>query len=44
MDMGSLEAVMAMEDRQQTLCSQSEDFSEGMQAFLEKREPHYTGR
>ena len=44
LDMGSLEAVMAMEDRQQILCTQSEDFSEGMQAFLEKREPHYTGR
>jgi enoyl-CoA hydratase/carnithine racemase len=43
-DMGSLEAVMAMEDRQQILCTQTEDFSEGMQAFLEKREPRYTGR
>jgi enoyl-CoA hydratase/carnithine racemase len=42
--MGSLEAVMAMEDRQQILCTQGEDFTEGMQAFLEKREPNYTGR
>ena len=44
MDMGSLEAVMAMEDRQQILCTQGEDFVEGMRAFLEKRPPHYTGR
>ena len=44
MDMGSLEAVMAMEDRQQILCTQGEDFAEGMRAFLEKRPPHYTGR
>jgi enoyl-CoA hydratase/carnithine racemase len=44
MDMGSLEAVMAMEDRQQILCTQGEDFAEGMRAFLEKRPPNYTGR
>lgn len=43
LDMGSLEAVIAMEDRQQVLCTQSDDFREGMQAFLEKREPKYTG-
>ena len=44
MDMGSLEAVMAMEDRQQVLCTQTEDFQEGMQAFLQKRPPQYTGQ
>ncbi len=43
LDMGSLEAVMAMEDRQQVLCTQTEDFQEGMQAFLQKRPPQYTG-
>jgi enoyl-CoA hydratase/carnithine racemase len=40
-DAGSLEAVIAMEDRQQVLCSQSGDFREGMAAFLEKRAPKY---
>ena len=44
LDMGSLEAVMAMEDRQQVLCTQTEDFQEGMQAFLQKRPPQYTGQ
>lgn len=44
MDMGSLEAVIAMEDRQQVLCTQSDDFREGIQAFLEKRPPQYSGR
>lgn len=40
-DAGSLEAVIAMENRNQLLCGQSEDAREGMQAFLEKREPNY---
>lgn len=40
-DAGSLEAVIAMEDRQQVLCTQSIDFREGMAAFLEKRAPQY---
>lgn len=40
-DAGSLEAVIAMEDRQQVLCTQGGDFREGMRAFLEKREPVY---
>jgi enoyl-CoA hydratase/carnithine racemase len=44
LDMGSLEAVMAMEDRQQVLCTQTEDFQEGLQAFLQKRPPHYSGQ
>lgn len=40
-DAGSLEAAIAMEDRNQILCAQGEDFREGISAFLEKREPHY---
>lgn len=40
-DAPSMEAVIAMEDRNQVLCTQTRDFHEGMQAFLEKRTPHY---
>jgi enoyl-CoA hydratase/carnithine racemase len=39
----SLDAVIAIEDRNQVLCSQSKDFDEGVRAFVEKRAPHYTG-
>ncbi len=44
MDAGSLEAVVAMEDRNQILCTQGEDFEEGIAAFLQKRPPRYAGR
>ncbi|MGO4711671.1 enoyl-CoA hydratase/isomerase family protein [Bradyrhizobium sp. 2TAF24] len=40
-DAASLEAVVAMEDRNQVLTSRSEDFKEGIRAFLEKRKPVY---
>ncbi len=40
-DAGSIEAAIAMEDRNQVLCSRSEDFAEGIAAFLEKRKPIY---
>ena len=40
-DAGGLEAAIAMEDRNQILCAQSEDFREGIAAFLEKRPPNY---
>lgn len=40
-DAGSMEAVIAMEDRNQVLCTQTADFREGMQAFLDKRPPRY---
>jgi enoyl-CoA hydratase len=41
LDAGSLEQVIAMEDRNQILCSQSRDVAEGFRAFLEKRAPSY---
>ena len=37
LDAGSMEAVVGMEDRNQVLCTQTRDFREGIQAFLEKR-------
>lgn len=40
-DAGSLEQVIALEDRNQILCVQGEDFDEGVAAFLEKRAPRY---
>ncbi len=43
-DAGSLEAAVAMEDRNQILCAQTEDFGEGVRAFLEKRKPAYQDR
>ncbi|MEQ8266837.1 MAG: enoyl-CoA hydratase/isomerase family protein [Parvibaculum sp.] len=41
-DAGSLEAAIAMEDRNQILCAQTNDFREGIGAFLEKRKPAFT--
>ncbi|MEL7199836.1 MAG: enoyl-CoA hydratase/isomerase family protein [Pseudomonadota bacterium] len=38
-DVGSLEAAIALEDRNQILCSMTEDAREGMQAFAERRDP-----
>jgi enoyl-CoA hydratase/carnithine racemase len=43
-DAGSLEAAVAMEDRNQILCAQTGDFQEGVRAFLEKRRPVYQDR
>ena len=43
-DAGSLEAAVAMEDRNQILCAQTRDFGEGVRAFLEKRRPVYEDR
>jgi enoyl-CoA hydratase/carnithine racemase len=40
-DAGSLEAAMAVENRNQLLCARSPDAQEGMRAFLEKRRPAY---
>ena len=41
MECAGLEAVMALEDRNQMLALQDENFREGMAAFLEKRAPRY---
>lgn len=41
-DAASLEQVIAMEDRNQILCAQTQDFREGIAAFLQKRAPEYT--
>ncbi|MCB1644426.1 MAG: enoyl-CoA hydratase/isomerase family protein [Pseudomonadales bacterium] len=43
-DAQGLEAAMAIENRNQILCSNTEDAKEGMRAFVEKRKPNYTGR
>lgn len=42
-DAPSVEAAIAMEDRNQILCAQGEDFHEGISAFFEKRAPNYGG-
>ena len=44
LDAGSIESVVAMEDRNQILCTQTSDFREGIAAFLEKREPRFDDR
>src|SRR5262245_61440536 len=43
-DAGSLEAAIAMEDRNQILCANTQDFREGITAFLAKRKPTYADR
>jgi enoyl-CoA hydratase len=40
-DAGGLEAVIAMEDRNQVLTARDGNFAEGVAAFLEKRKPRY---
>lgn len=40
-DAQGLEAVVAMEDRNQILCVKDENFEEGIRAFLEKRKPDF---
>lgn len=42
-DAQSLEAAMAIEDRQQVLLSMTPDAQEARRAFLEKRKPNYAG-
>ena len=40
-DAPTLEAAIAMEDRNQILTTRTNDVREGIAAFLEKREPQY---
>lgn len=41
-DAGSLEAAIAMEDHNQILTAQTNDFREGISAFLQKRKPIFS--
>ena len=43
-DAPSLEAAIAVENRNQRMCSATADAAEGLRAFIEKRDPVYTGR
>ena len=43
-DAAGLEAAMAIENRNQLMCSKTSDAKEGMMAFIEKRAPNYTGK
>ena len=43
-DAPGLEAAIALENRNQVLCSRTDDAKEGMRAFIEKRPPVYSGR
>ena len=40
-DAGGLEAAIALEDRNQILCAQTEDMKEGLSAFFDKRMPEF---
>jgi enoyl-CoA hydratase/carnithine racemase len=44
LDAPSFEAALALEDRNQVLLSQTNDFREGAAAFREKRKPRFEGR
>jgi enoyl-CoA hydratase len=43
-DAASLEAAIALEDRNQVIAASSRDFREGVAAFLAKREPEFSDR
>ena len=44
MDAGGMEAALNFEDRNQAVCTQTEDVMEGIAAFFEKRKPKYGSR
>jgi enoyl-CoA hydratase len=44
LDAGSLEAAIALEDRNQVIAAASRDFREGVAAFLAKRDPQFADR
>ena len=39
LDAGGVEAAIALEDRNQILCAQTEDFREGLKSFLTRKPP-----
>lgn len=43
-DAAGLDAAIALEDRQQILCGQTEDVKEAVKAFVQKRAPNYEDR
>lgn len=43
-DQQDLEAMLQLEVEAQLECFESEDFKEGLRAFMEKRKPRFTGR
>ena len=43
-DRADLEAMLALEYQNQLHCFKSEDAAEGLNAFLEKRQPHFEGK
>jgi 1,4-dihydroxy-2-naphthoyl-CoA synthase len=43
-DAGSLDAAMALEDRQQSLVAMTEDAHEAVAAFINKRAPNWQDR
>ena len=44
LEIPSQRAAIDLENRQQILASMTEDMGEAIAAFLDKREPRYTGR